>query len=159
MRKIATLALCALLTACMSEGLPDPGDAICRDPAGALGLCYLPDGSPTDQSMPWFSRAACGPLLWGARVAIGEDGARLIPGEGPGAADRNAPSECSPEGEPLCADGSAPRCEWWAVPDQDWQETCADLIREAGLSEADCYVPMAPYPDTTVDPSRIYIEP
>lgn len=155
---MAMLALCALLTACGSEGLPPSGEPFCGESGAPSTLCRLPDGSPTDQSMPWFSRAVCSEspswvTTWteGPTGEVGPSGRDDVAG--------GAPATCSADGEPLCADGSAPRCEWWAVPDQDWQETCAELIRAAGLTEADCYVPLAPYPETTVDPARIYIEP
>lgn len=157
MRNITIAALCVLLTACVGGPMPEAGQPVCG-PSGVPGvLCELPSGEPTDQSMPWLSRPVCGGGLdWVTRWTVGADGSLAFGGRVP--EEGGAPAACAEDGSALCADGSAPVCEWWAVPQQDWQETCVALMREQGLTEARCIVPMAPYPETTVDPARIRVE-
>ena len=156
MRTLLIVAL--LLSGCT---LADPGDAVCvgERPAAdcqidGVGAELVTDGAA------WAANAACGDLLFIARWEIDAAGEIRVAAQ-PSARtleDLGGPSYCTPEGVPLCADGSAPVCVWSVVPDQDWLGTCRALMLEAGVTEADCTFPLALWPETTIDPSLIRIE-
>ena len=157
MRNLLIVAL--LLSGC---GNFDPGEATCGtqgQPAGACHIGGVRAELATDGGA-WISTPSCGERLFSARWAIDDQGEAVLASGAstPGPEDLGGPSYCTPEGVPLCTDGSAPVCIWSAVPDQDWLGTCRELMLDAGVTEADCTFPLALWPETTIDPSLIRIE-
>jgi len=156
MRTLLIVAL--LLSGC---GSFDPGEAICGARDQPAATCHANGGSAelVTTGGVWVSASTCDERVYSGRWAIDGQG-QLVPADAPRPTleDLGGPSYCTPEGVPLCADGSAPACIWSAVPDQDWLGTCRDLMLEAGVTEADCTFPLALWPETTIDPALIRIE-
>lgn len=141
------LVLALFVSGCVGV-LPDAGEAYCEDGAAALHC----SGDDTARDFDWRPIAGCGDVALVKTYARHGDGARIVAG----LPQDNIASACTEEG-PICDDGTAPSCQWWAVPALDWQSVCKQLLLDSGLEEADCVVPLAPWPATTIDASEIFI--
>jgi len=152
---LTALALSMLVLGC--EPMPPSGVAVCSN--GRIEtLCVLPSGGATDQTMIWLSIPSCGDQLYGAIRWERSGSSMTLAGDQPTIADRGGPAFCSPKDEALCHDAGEAVCEWWAVPQQDVQGTCLDLMTDEGATEADCYFPLARYPLSTVERSEFFLD-